>query len=110
MADLHLGLIILYPELQANIMPFTDGKTIVLQDDSDGKGPYIKTWNYTQPEPTLEEVITASTSNAALAYVANLTAQFANVSSNNTILNPINQPVINIANTPQPISTGTQTI
>jgi hypothetical protein len=30
---------------------FIDG-TIILQDDSDGKGAYIAAWNYGQPIPT----------------------------------------------------------
>jgi hypothetical protein len=29
---------------------FIDG-TIILQDDSDGKGAYISEWNYAQPIP-----------------------------------------------------------
>lgn len=34
-----------YPELADATHFFTDG-TIVLQDDSDGNGPYIKVWNH----------------------------------------------------------------
>lgn len=69
MADLHLGIITIYPELAGNTMPFTNG-TIVLRDDMNGKGPYIDTWKYDKPRPSLEDIVTASTSNAALAYVA----------------------------------------
>jgi hypothetical protein len=38
-----------YPELE-NTMNFADG-TIVLQDDSDGVGAYIREWNYAKPLP-----------------------------------------------------------
>ena len=113
MTDLHLGIITLYTELQGNTIPFING-TIVLQDDSDGKGPYIKAWNYSKPEPTLEQVISASTSDAALAYVANLEAQAANLVSNTANklppIPPIPNMTINTSNVAQPISTGTQTI
>jgi hypothetical protein len=46
----------LYPELTVNdFMPF--GGTIVLQDDSDGKGQYIKAWNHpTLTQPTAEQL------------------------------------------------------
>jgi len=37
-----------YPELTAN--DFVDGP-ILLQDDSDGQGPYIAKWEYSQPLP-----------------------------------------------------------
>lgn len=38
-------LIQLYPELtQADFAPFTG--TIMLQNDSDGRGDYIKSWNH----------------------------------------------------------------
>jgi hypothetical protein len=49
-------IITLYPELTINdFMGFT--ATIILQDDSDGKGPYIKEWNHpTLPKPTDEEL------------------------------------------------------
>jgi len=39
-----------YPELADNKDVFTDG-TIILQDDSDGKGAYIREWNYSKPIP-----------------------------------------------------------
>ena len=43
----------LYPELQdADFMT-----TILLQNDSDGKGDYIKEWNHpTFPQPTEEQL------------------------------------------------------
>jgi hypothetical protein len=69
MADIHLGVITIYPELANNTLIFTNG-TITIRDDSDGKGPYIDTWKYDKPQPSLEDVIAASTSNAAIAYLA----------------------------------------
>ena len=46
----------IYPSLtDADFSPFT-GK-ITLQNDSDGKGDYIKAWNHpTLPRPTDEEL------------------------------------------------------
>jgi hypothetical protein len=41
-------IIAVYPELTFN--DFING-TIMLQDDSDGKGPYIREWNYSKPLP-----------------------------------------------------------
>ena len=38
-----------YPELE-NSSAFYDG-TIILQDDSDGYGPYIAKWEYDKPLP-----------------------------------------------------------
>lgn len=47
-----------YPELKDRVDLFMNG-TIILQDDEDGRGPYIHTWNYKEkprpklgPEPT----------------------------------------------------------
>ena len=31
-------------------------KDVLLQDDSNGKGPYIKEWNLAIPKPTLEQL------------------------------------------------------
>jgi len=45
----------LYPELTDEDFSFFNG-TITLQDDSDGKGTYIKFWNYIKPEPTQEQI------------------------------------------------------
>jgi len=39
-----------YPELADNKDAFMDG-TIILQDDSDGEGAYIREWNYFEPIP-----------------------------------------------------------
>jgi hypothetical protein len=39
-----------YPEL-TNSNLFRDG-TIMLQNDSDGVGDYIREWNYSKPIPT----------------------------------------------------------
>lgn len=38
-----------YPELE-NTSNFRDG-TIILQDDSDGEGVYVREWNYSEPLP-----------------------------------------------------------
>ena len=47
----------LYPDLtEADFMPHGDG-TIMLQNDSDGKGDYIKEWNHpTLARPTTQEL------------------------------------------------------
>jgi hypothetical protein len=46
---LHETIIAEYPELEGT-KSFADG-TIVLQDDSDGEGPYVREWNYSKPLP-----------------------------------------------------------
>lgn len=38
-----------YPELTD--MDFSNDGCIALQDDADGKGPYIKKWDYSKPIP-----------------------------------------------------------
>jgi hypothetical protein len=46
----------IYPELADQQQVFMNG-TIVLQNDSDGKGDYIKTWTHpTLPEPTAKQL------------------------------------------------------
>ena len=53
---LYDKIIKIYPDLTINdfILPFG---TIVLQNDSDGKGDYIASWNHpTLPKPTDEEL------------------------------------------------------
>jgi hypothetical protein len=46
----------IYPELADQQQVFMDG-TIVLQNDSDGKGDYIRAWNHpTLAEPTAEQL------------------------------------------------------
>ena len=47
-------LINLYPELTNK--DFDNFGTILLQNDSDGKGDYIKEWNHSLPKPTDEEL------------------------------------------------------
>jgi len=49
-------IISLYPEL--NVLDFIKpDRTIVLQNDSDGKGDYIAKWEHpTLPRPTAEEL------------------------------------------------------
>ena len=46
----------IYPELADQQQVFMDG-TIILQNDSDGRGDYIRTWNHpTLAEPTAEQL------------------------------------------------------
>jgi hypothetical protein len=54
--SLYDKLIQIYPELtQADFDPFNG--TIMLQNDSDGKGDYIKEWNHpTFPKPNEEQL------------------------------------------------------
>jgi XkdW protein len=53
--SLYDKIIKLYPSLnQADFNPFTG--TIMLQNDSDGKGDYIKSWKNSNPEPTAEQL------------------------------------------------------
>ena len=48
--NLYEKIIVIYPELSAH--DFSAG-TILLQNDSDGKGPYIAKWDHpTLPRPT----------------------------------------------------------
>lgn len=44
----------IYPELSSS-QSFLDG-TIIIQNDSDGLGSYIKEWNYSEPRPTKEQL------------------------------------------------------
>lgn len=50
--NIALAIMHLYP--QAN--PITD---FIVQDDSDGEGPYIAAWNLEDPQPTEEELLEA---------------------------------------------------
>jgi len=53
---LYDKIIAIYPELADQPLVFMDG-TITLQNDSDGKGDYIKAWNHpTLAEPTPEQL------------------------------------------------------
>jgi hypothetical protein len=53
--SLYDKIIKLYPSLtQADFNPFTG--TIMLQNDSDGKGDYIKSWTNSNPKPTAEQL------------------------------------------------------
>ena len=46
----------IYPELTNEDFSFVNG-TILLQNDSDNKGDYIKAWNHpTLPRPTEEQL------------------------------------------------------
>jgi len=50
---LYEQIIAIYPELQ----PEDFLKVITLQNDSDGRGDYIKAWNHpTLPEPTADHL------------------------------------------------------
>ena len=53
---LYDKILLIYPDLTAaDFSPF--GGTIVLQNDSDGKGDYIKSWNHpVHPQPTPEQL------------------------------------------------------
>lgn len=52
--NLYKKITAIYPELTIN--DFVDGK-ILLQNDSDGKGDYIKEWNHpTLARPTDEQL------------------------------------------------------
>lgn len=73
--DYYLGIIMIYPELTDNHKVFSDG-TIRLQNDSDGKGTYVKEWNYSKPQPTDEEIRDASVSDNAKQYIAEKIAKF----------------------------------
>jgi hypothetical protein len=57
--NLYEKIISIYPELTVNDVrqdPFMNG-TILLQNDSDGKGDYIAKWEHpTLPRPTAEEL------------------------------------------------------
>jgi hypothetical protein len=53
--DLYTKIISLCPNLTNT--DFAPGGTIVLQDDSDGQGVYIKSWTNTQyTQPTQEQL------------------------------------------------------
>jgi hypothetical protein len=47
--NIYEKIVAAYPELSFSSL-FADG-TIELQNDSDGLGDYIKTWNYSKPIP-----------------------------------------------------------
>lgn len=54
MMTLYEKIITLYPDLTTENFVFG---TILLQNDSDGKGDYIKEWNHpTYPRPTDEQL------------------------------------------------------
>jgi hypothetical protein len=53
--NLYEKIVAIYPELTDEDFGFRP--TIILQDDSDGKGPYIKEWNHpTLAKPTQEQL------------------------------------------------------
>lgn len=55
--DLYHAIIAIYPDLKES--DFMDG-IILLQNDSDGKGDYIREWNHpTYAKPTDEELTQA---------------------------------------------------
>lgn len=53
--ELNEKILQIYPELVGKSTPFKDSPYI-LQDDSNGLGPYIKIWNYSKPQPTQEQL------------------------------------------------------
>jgi hypothetical protein len=55
MMNLYEKIIALYPSLTMDDFAFRTG-TIVLQNDSDGKGDYIKSWTNENPKPTPEQL------------------------------------------------------
>jgi hypothetical protein len=53
--NLYQKIMVLYPQLIEN--DFASRGTIHLQNDSDGKGDYIKEWNHpTLPKPTKQQL------------------------------------------------------
>lgn len=52
---LNEKIVFIYPELIGKCSPFPNSPYII-QDDSNGLGPYIKKWNYFKPEPTQEQL------------------------------------------------------
>lgn len=53
--NLYEKILSLYPELEEN--DFLPGGTIVLRNDSDGRGDYIERWNHpTLPKPSDEQL------------------------------------------------------
>jgi hypothetical protein len=53
---LYDKIITIYPELADQQLLFIDG-TIALQNDSDGRGDYIREWNHpTLAQPTQEQL------------------------------------------------------
>lgn len=52
---LNEKIIAIYPELEGLCTPFSNS-AYKIQDDSDGRGPYIKEWNYYKPQPTEEQL------------------------------------------------------
>lgn len=56
MNTLYEKIIAIYPELADQQLLFIDG-TIALQNDSDGRGDYIREWNHpTLAQPTQEQL------------------------------------------------------
>lgn len=55
MNNLYEKILGIYPSLAENDLEFH--RTVILQDDSDGKGAYIAEWNHpTLPKPTDEQL------------------------------------------------------
>ena len=52
---LYEKIIKIYPSLTMDYF-ISGNTTILLQDDSDGKGPYIKSWTNSNPQPTQEQL------------------------------------------------------
>jgi len=52
--SLYNQILAIYPTLTT--ADFAPNGTIMLQDDSNGKGPYIKSWTNSNPQPTAEQL------------------------------------------------------
>ena len=53
--ELNEKIMAIYPSITAEDFSLDKG-TILLQNDSDGKGAYIKSWNNSNPQPTQEQL------------------------------------------------------
>jgi len=53
--SLYEQILAIYPTLQISDFVGSNA-TIHLQDDSDGRGPYIKSWTNSNPQPTQEQL------------------------------------------------------
>ncbi len=54
MMCLSQKIIYLYPDI--TMKEFGLSGTIVIQNDADGRGDYIATWNRSEPKPTQEQL------------------------------------------------------
>lgn len=60
--ELNEKILTIYPELKgSDCSPFNPFPPYRIQDDSDGKGAYIKEWNYIKEQPTQKQLKTMDT-------------------------------------------------